>query len=122
MASPFAEVDRTALILYALSSLSHLERHWRRHFSGAIPMIRTIFTAQATAELTPNGDPRTVSGWLTARDDRFLGVSANRRAVQVKPEPFTLGPKYLARIYCRSVAHARWAEQFSEDVIIVAAP
>ena len=85
-------------------------------------MIRTISTAQATAELTPNGEPRTVSGWLNARDDRFLGIGANRRAVQVKPEPFTLGPSYLARIYCRSVTQARWAEQYSEDVSIVAAP
>ncbi len=84
-------------------------------------MIRTISTAQATAELTPNGEPRIVSGWLNARDERFLGVSASRRAVQVKPEPFTLGPKYLARIYCRSVDHGRWAEQYSEDVVVITA-
>ena len=84
-------------------------------------MIRTISTAQATAELTPNGEPRTVAGRLNARDDRFLGISANRQVVQVKPEPFTLGPNYLARIYCRSVGHARWAEQYSEDVIIITA-
>ncbi len=84
-------------------------------------MIRTISTAQASAELNPNGEPRTVTGWLSARDKRFLGISAGRRAVQVKPEPFTLGPKYLARIYCRSVDQARWAEQYSEDVIIITA-
>jgi hypothetical protein len=110
------------LILDVLSTLSHLERHLRWHFSGAISMIRTISTAQATAELTPNGDPRTVTGWLNARDDRFLGISANRRAVQVKPETFTLGPRYLARVYCRSVTQARWAEQYDEDVIIITAP
>ncbi len=84
-------------------------------------MIRTISTAQATAELTPNGEPRTVTGWLNARDDRFLCISASRQAVQVRPDPFTLGPKYLARIYCRSVGHARWAEHYSEDVIIITA-
>jgi hypothetical protein len=84
-------------------------------------MIRTISTAQAAAELTPNGEPRTVSAWLNARDNRFLGISADRKAVQVKLEPFTLGRDYLARIYCRSVDHARWAEQYSEDVIIITA-
>ena len=60
-----------------------------------------------------------MTAWLNVRDDQFLGISANRRAAQVKPEPFTLGSGYLARIYCRSVDHARWAEQYSEDVIII---
>ena len=62
-----------------------------------------------------------MTAWLDARDDRFLGVGADRKAVQVKPEPFTLGRDYLDRIYCRSVDHARWAEQYSEDVIIITA-
>jgi hypothetical protein len=62
-----------------------------------------------------------VTSWLNARDDRFLGISADRKAVQVKLEPFTLGSNYLAHIYCWSVAHARWAEQYSEDVIIITA-
>ena len=84
-------------------------------------MIRTISMTQAAAELNPRGAPRAVTAWLDARDDRFLGVSADRKAVQVKLEPFTLGRDYLDRIYCRSVDHARWAEQYSEDVIIVTA-
>jgi hypothetical protein len=84
-------------------------------------MIRTISTAQAAAELYPNGEPRTVTAWLNARDDGFLGLSAGRKAVQVRQEPFTLGSKYLVRIYCRSVDHARWAEQYSEDVTIITA-
>jgi hypothetical protein len=83
-------------------------------------MIRTISTAKAAAELTPNGEARTVTAWLNARDDRFLGISANRKAVQIKLEPFRLGSNYLARIYCRSVDHARWAEQYCEDVTIIA--
>jgi hypothetical protein len=84
-------------------------------------MIRTISTVQAAAELYPNGEPRTVTAWLNAYDDGFMGISADRKAVQVKHEPFTLGSKYLARIYCRSVDHARWAEQYSEDVTIITA-
>jgi hypothetical protein len=82
-------------------------------------MIRTISKAEAVAELTPNGEPRTVTAWLNVRDNQFLGISANRKSVQVKPEPFTLGSSYLARIYCRSTDHARWAERYSEDVIII---
>ena len=82
-------------------------------------MIRTISQAQAVAELTPNGEPRTVTAWLNVRDNQFLGISANRKSAQVKPEPFTLGSNYLARIYCRSTDHARWAERYSEDVIII---
>ncbi len=84
-------------------------------------MIRTISTAQAATELTPNGEPRTVTAWLNARGNGFLGISADRKAVQFKREPFTLGSKYLGRIYCRSVDHARWAEQYSEDVTIITA-
>jgi hypothetical protein len=82
-------------------------------------MIRTISKSQAVAELTPNGEPRTVTSWLNVRDNQFLGISANRKSAQVKPEPFTLGSNYLARIYCRSTEHARWAERYSEDVIII---
>ena len=70
-------------------------------------LIRTISTAQAIAELAPDGVPRTVTAWLNARDERFLGIGDDRKAAQVKPEPFTLGSNHLARIYCRSVDHAR---------------
>ena len=67
-------------------------------------MIRTISKTKAATELDPHGAPRAVTTWLDARDDRFLGVSANRKAVQVKPEPFTLGREYLnpSRPACRS--------------------
>jgi hypothetical protein len=36
----------------------------------------------------------------------------------VRPEPFTLGADYLDRVYCRTVDHARWAEQYSSVVKI----
>ena len=84
-------------------------------------MIRTFSTAQAISELAPNGIPRTVTAWLNARDERFLGIGANHKAAQVRPEPFTLGADYLDRVYCRTVDHARWAEQYSEDVVIITA-
>jgi hypothetical protein len=82
-------------------------------------MIRTISQAQAVAELTPNGESRTVTSWLNVRDNQFLGISANRKSAQVKREPFTPGSNYLARIFCRSTEHARWAERYCEDVIII---
>jgi hypothetical protein len=84
-------------------------------------MIRTFSTAQAIAELAPDVVPRTVTAWLNAGDDRFLGMSAGRGTAQIKPEPFTLGADYLDRVYCRSVDHARCAEQYSEDMIIITA-
>ena len=82
-------------------------------------MIRTLSSAQALAELPPHGESRTVASWLNGRDERFLGIGADRKAAQIRPEPFTLGAGHVDRIYCRSVDHARWAEQYSEDVIII---
>jgi hypothetical protein len=87
--------------------------------SGAIPMIRTLSSAEALAELPPHGEARTVTSWLTGCDDGFLGLGSDRTAAQVRSEPFTLDPSHIDRVYCRSVDHARWAEQYSEDVIII---
>ena len=58
-------------------------------------MIRTLSSAQALAELPPRRESRTVASWLNGRDDRFLGIGADRRAAQIRPEPFTLGPVTL---------------------------
>ena len=57
---------------------------------------------------------------MNAREERFL-VWRDHKGDQVNPDPVSLFSNYLFRLYCRSVDHARWAEQYSEDVIIITA-